>query len=257
MDETLLALRRIERRDWHLWWGVFIVMVLLLVAVASLSLPTILMVEDPIWRINLRQNVRGLAALVLLFNVYAIYQQILIKRMRFQLLGQARDLSELRVRASEAESLAALDPLTGLYNRRLLETRLAAEMSRSQRSGHPLVVLLFDLNDFKQINDRFGHGAGDAVLKEFAERLKKASRGFDVAARIGGDEFLLLLPECAAAKAQRVPDRLGSLSIDWNGQKIHFSFSFGWADYHAGEPPEEFMARADQVLYKHKRSLQA
>src|SRR5438046_8978906 len=100
------------------------------------------------------------------------------------------------MQAEEFQEKAIRDTLTGLYNRRLAEERLMVEVTRSKRYGHPLSVLALDLNDFKLINDGYGHAAGDLVLKRFADRLKQAIRVPDLAARIGGDEFLVLLPEC-------------------------------------------------------------
>src|SRR5207237_4051929 len=95
-------------------------------------------------------------------------------------------------------NLAMIDPLTGLYNRRYAEQRLSAEVARSARRGHPLTILSLDLNNFKEINDTYGHPAGDLVLQEFAAHLNKVIRGSDLAVRLGGDEFLVLLPDCTA-----------------------------------------------------------
>ncbi len=147
-----------------------------------------------------------------------------------------------------------IDPLTGLYNRRFAEQRLAAEVARSERRGHPLTVLTLDLNNFKEINDTYGHPAGDQVLQEFATRLNKVIRGSDLAVRLGGDEFLVVLPECSLEQLKLVLDRLGSFELDWQGQKIPVTFSAGWKDYEMGERPEEMLARADQALYTSKRA---
>jgi two-component system cell cycle response regulator len=82
------------------------------------------------------------------------------------------------------------DPLTGLYNRRFAERRLAAEISRSERKGHPLTIVLIDLNDFKQINDSYGHAVGDLVLREFAQRLSRSIRGEDVRTSMPGCKWV-------------------------------------------------------------------
>src|SRR5437660_11446605 len=99
------------------------------------------------------------------------------------------------IRTFSATSLW-FDSLTGLYNRRFAEQRLAAEVARSERRGHPLTVLTLDLNNFKEINDTYGHPAGDQVLQEFATRLNKVIRGSDLAVRLGGDEVWVVVPEC-------------------------------------------------------------
>jgi diguanylate cyclase len=147
-----------------------------------------------------------------------------------------------------------LDPLTGLYNRRLAEQRLTGEVSRSQRYGHPLTVLVIDLNGFKQINDRHGHAAGDLVLKLFAERLNSAIRASDLAVRMGGDEFMVLLPECQPEQVQTLLNRLNSMAVEFHGENIPVTYAAGWAGYRPGETAEQMLERADQALYADKRA---
>jgi diguanylate cyclase (GGDEF)-like protein len=141
-----------------------------------------------------------------------------------------------------------------LYNRRIADQRLAEEIARSRRHSSPLTVLAFDLDGFKQINDSYGHAAGDLVLKEFAVRLKSAGRFTDVAARTGGDEFLVLLPECQAGQVERVLARLRDLEVSQKGTRIPFAFSAGWAEYQPNESPQTLLERADRMLYESKRS---
>jgi diguanylate cyclase (GGDEF)-like protein len=160
----------------------------------------------------------------------------------------------LQVRAEEFERLAQVDPLTGLSNRRVAEERLSAEASRSKRTGHPLTVVFFDLNEFKHINDTYGHLAGDLVLKHFGNRLQSAIRKSDTAARMGGDEFLILLPDCTTSQVQILISRLRPMELAWGGIKIPISFSAGWVGYDKEETTEEFLERADRILYAEKRS---
>jgi len=150
--------------------------------------------------------------------------------------------------------LAALDQLTGLYNRRSGEQRLAQEISRAQRHVRPLTVLLMDLDGLKQINDRHGHAAGDMALKGFAVRLQRAIRGSDLAVRLGGDEFMAILPECRSEEVRHVLARVEGLEFDINDEKIRPQFSRGWTDYKPGESPQELLDRADQALYANKRA---
>jgi diguanylate cyclase (GGDEF)-like protein len=239
--------KRIDRRDWWVRGYSIFVIVLLTCAVISLTLPALLAGDETIFNIKYTEAVFGLITLIVLFNIYTIYQEILIKRLRRQLLEKQDHSYILR-------NLAMIDPLTGLYNRRFAEQRLAAEVSRSERRGHPLTVIAMDLDNFKQINDTHGHPAGDQVLQEFASQLNKVIRGSDLAVRLGGDEFLVLLPECTAEQLQIVLDRLSTLEVAWHGQKIAVTFSAGWKDYKNGDRPEELLAGADEALYTSKRA---
>jgi diguanylate cyclase (GGDEF)-like protein len=153
--------------------------------------------------------------------------------------------------------LSVLDPLTGLFNRRHIEQKLADEISRSERHGHPLTVILFDLNEFKQVNDTHGHTSGDVVLQAFADRLRKATRGSDVAGRFGGDEFLVVLPECKAEGVQYVFNRLDDLEVEVSDVKLPVRYSAGWANFAAGESLIELLTRADGALYANKRGVAA
>src|SRR6266699_2652492 len=239
--------RRIEKRDWWLWAWCILVVLLLVFAVIALCLPAVRSGAETIFKVKMVDVVFGLIALVVLFNVYAVSQAILIRRLR-------RQLAEKQGHSDLLRNLAMVDPLTGLYNRRFAEQRLAAEVARSERKGHPLTILTLDLNSFKQINDTYGHPAGDQVLLEFAARLNHVIRGSDLAVRLGCDEFLVLLPECTLEQLQLVLGRLGSLEVNWQGQKIPVSFSAGWKEYEMGDRPEELLACADQALYARKRA---
>src|SRR5882724_11542521 len=160
-QELTQQLRQIEQRDWWFWGYSILVMLLLTFAVISFSLPALHEDLKTFIPLRVEDAVFGLIALVVVFNVYTIYQQILIMRLR-------RQLAEKHGHSEILRNLAMVDPLTGLYNRRFALQRLASEVARSERMGHPLTVLTLDLNDFKQINDMHGHPAGDQVLQEFA-----------------------------------------------------------------------------------------
>src|SRR5271156_4171957 len=191
-------LYHLDRRQWWLWSTTVAVILLLTLAVASFAFPALLSRDDSTYSFYLNQAVRALVGLVLVFSVYLVYQQVQLSRLRHEVADQMQSLAKVETLASEVYKLAALDQLTGLYNRRSGEQRLAQEISRAQRHGRPLTVLLMDLDGLKQINDRHGHAAGDTVLKGFADRLQRAIRGSDLAVRLGGDEFMALLPECRA-----------------------------------------------------------
>jgi diguanylate cyclase (GGDEF)-like protein len=126
-------------------------------------------------------------------------------------------------------------------------------MSRAQRQKHPLMVVLLDLNDFKPINDEYGHAAGDLVLAEFAQRLRRAVRGSDLPVRIGGDEFMVLLPECPADRVPIMLSRVSGMQVTLSGRQVPVEYSAGWAQYQDGDTPEKLVERADQALYASKR----
>jgi len=240
-----------------LWSSVVLITILLALAIASFAFPGILaQAKDSSWS-YFDQAVRGLVGLVLIFNVYAVYQQLQVHRIQQQLSDQVEALGKMEVRTEEVYKLAIIDPLTNLYNRRYGEHRLAEEIARSQRHLAPLTALLLDINSLKRVNDTLGHPAGDEVIKHFAERLKRASRASDVAVRLGGDEFLVLLPECKLDEVHHVLDRLRGVKIELGGQTIPITFSSGYADYIPGELPEDLLKRADAALYVNKRSGKA
>lgn len=254
LDDLQEKLQKLDERDWWLWTMAVIVMLLLTFAVFSMSFPNLLKAEDPFFQFSLTQAVRGLIGLVLLFNAYMIYQQVAVKRLRRLFSKQLEETRDLQVRAEAFHRLAFKDPLTGLYNRRFAEERLASEAARSQRYGHPLTVVSLDLDKFKQINDTHGHLAGDEVLKTFAARLSSAFRVSDLASRMGGDEFMVLLPECSINQVEPLLARLRPMEVEYDGKKIPIGFSAGWVGYEKGETLKQFLERADQTLYAHKRA---
>ncbi|HYB62019.1 MAG TPA: GGDEF domain-containing protein [Methylomirabilota bacterium] len=254
LEEIQAELNRLERRDWWLWITAIIVMSMLTLAVVSMSFPDLLKAEDPFFQFSLNQAVHGLVGLVLLFNTYSVYQQWTIKKLRRQFSEQLGMMHRLQARAEEYHRLATSDALTGLYNRRFGDQRLEAEAARSQRYDRPLTVVAIDLNDFKQINDTYGHAAGDLVLREFSEQLNAAIRVSDVAVRMGGDEFLVILPECPTEQVEAMLRRLQTIVVEFGGHKIPVSFSAGWVGYESGETPEQFLQRADETLYADKRA---
>jgi len=253
LRELQREIRRLEHRDWWLWALTVVVMLTLLVAVVTLSFPELLSEKDWFFSFNLNLAVNGLVGAVLLFNTYSIYQQFVLKRLRRQMSEQIESVVRLQARAEELHKQAVLDPLTGLYNRRFAEPRLKAEIGRSARHGYALSVLMIDLNNFKPINDQLGHAAGDQVLKEFSVRLQSAFRVSDLVARMGGDEFMVLLPECDVDQVPALLARLGAPVTEYDGKPIPIEYAAGWSGYEPGETPEQLLQRADAHLYENKR----
>jgi diguanylate cyclase (GGDEF)-like protein len=156
------------------------------------------------------------------------------------------------------ERQALVDGLTGIANRRQAEYALAAELARAARFGGPLSVVVGDLDDFKAVNDAHGHGVGDTVLREFAHLLERSVRDVDVAARWGGEEFLLVLPGTdaggAVQLAQRIRDYLEDRTLlSAEGVPVRVTASFGVAEAHGESQPTELVAAADAALYEAKR----
>jgi diguanylate cyclase (GGDEF)-like protein len=167
-------------------------------------------------------------------------------------LSQA--LANLKLRGN-LRDLSVRDPLTGLFNRRYLQESLGREMARGKRRGLPLAVMMFDLDHFKAFNDNFGHAAGDAVLVAFGRLLGSSFRSEDIACRLGGEEFVLIMPEMELAiakrRAQELIDATAALSIVHEGQTLPpITTSIGLAIMpEHGEKPDPLMAAADQALY--------
>jgi diguanylate cyclase (GGDEF)-like protein len=247
------SLRKIGRSYWRLWALAVVIAISLTVAIATFAMTVAFDQSDPFFRFGLNQAVRALVGMVLIFSIYMFYQQIQLMRTRRRLAEQVEITTEQHLRAEAYLKLAMLDPLTGLHNRRYAQERLHSEMLRAQRLNTSLMVLMMDIDNLKQINDRHGHDAGDLALKTFGERLSRAIRGSDLAVRIGGDEFVVLLPECELNQVQIVLERLGGLEVELESGKLELRFSAGWTDYKAGEAPEKLLERADRALYDEKQ----
>ena len=187
---------------------------------------------------------------------------MLKKREVFRALEQANE--ELR-RANERMSrLIQFDDKTGLYNFRFFMERLHEEFKRARRYGNRLTLAMFDIDHFKGVNDRYGHPAGDRVLKEFGEIMVNSSRETDLIARYGGEEFVALLPQTTAVHGQRLAERIrrGTEGFrfrgsDDTGPVIRITVSAGVATYPLNDRiqrPEDLIKAADDALYRAKGS---
>jgi diguanylate cyclase (GGDEF)-like protein len=172
-------------------------------------------------------------------------------------LVYARSTDVTRQKALEAERealiaanerLARSDALTGLPNRRVLDDQLPREMARTLRAGSALSLAIVDIDRFKAYNDTYGHLAGDAVLRDCAAAWDGALRGADMILRFGGEEFLVVLPDCGIDEATSILERLREATP--NGQTC----SAGLAMWRPGESVDELVARADKALYEAKEA---
>ena len=172
-------------------------------------------------------------------------------------INQIQDISERKERARQLEYLVDHDFLTGLYNRRWFERELGREVERAARYGTPGAVLVIDLDHFKNINDSFGHQAGDDLLKGVAGLLKQRARQSDVLARLGGDEFALLLPQTSPDRAELVADEivktLNRRMAASAGQSLAITASVGVA-ISDGLTDTELLAYADLAMYEAKEA---
>jgi diguanylate cyclase (GGDEF)-like protein len=167
-----------------------------------------------------------------------------------------------RTRAvSDAEAhaeAAALDPLTGTFNRRHFHIRLDEELQRARRHAVPVALLMVDIDDFKIVNDSFGHLAGDTIIKDVADILRRSVRVFDICARFGGEEFAIIMPGSGAESAVKVGERIRERielhrPIDPVLAPVRVTVSVGLAVAAGGETPRDLVARADRALYQAKR----
>jgi diguanylate cyclase (GGDEF)-like protein/PAS domain S-box-containing protein len=151
-------------------------------------------------------------------------------------------------------TLAEKDPLTGVANRRFLDSVVTEQLQMLGRTGIPFCVVLIDIDEFKRINDTWGHAAGDQALIRFARLLDTLCRGSDVAGRFGGEEFLVVLPGARLAAAARVAERIRNATPEATPREItsRLTASFGVAEALLGDAPETLLARADAALYRAK-----
>lgn len=166
-------------------------------------------------------------------------------------------LQEIRSLQTRLEDLAIRDGLTGLYNRRYLDDALERELARAQREGHAVSLVLIDLDNFKKLNDSYGHQAGDAVLKSLAQMLEEQVRSSDIACRWGGEEFVLVLPsmrlDAAAERADIWRARFADAGVRFGEFSLRTTLSVGVAAYpEQGTLPAQLLRAADEALYRAK-----
>ncbi|MDX1442750.1 MAG: GGDEF domain-containing protein [Gammaproteobacteria bacterium] len=187
-----------------------------------------------------------------------------VSSLRYKLSARNQELEEALQRI---RTLAEHDDLTGLYNRRYIMANLRREIARHHRKSSTFSVILIDLDHFKQVNDKFGHSAGDRLLQEFSKFMEEALRDMDMVVaqqdhngtfgRYGGEEFIALLPDTDLRGAERAAERLRASQearINEHATVPHVTLSAGVAEYVEGESVESLLRRADQALYDAKHA---
>ncbi len=179
-----------------------------------------------------------------------------LKRLNLQLTEEHKNLQALN---EKLEKLSVTDEMTGLYNHRKFMERLYEEFERVKRTKHPVTLIMIDIDDFKKLNDEYGHLAGDAVLGSLAKILIKTSRKVDMAARYGGEEFAIILPdensEGGKKHAERLRQEVEQSTVRWLGQDLSITVSLGVScfDHELMKEPNDLILSADRALYEAKR----
>jgi len=254
--ESLLArlapqLSRLEKRDWELWAIVSAAGILVSLGLLALVLPAAFLNNDNIhFEINVsRPLALGLVVLLALLNTYLVSRRLEIRRVREELIS-----TTLQKQLIEQQSFT--DPLTEIYNRRSLDDIAGRFISHAKRLSKPLTFLMVDINNFKQVNTKFGHLTGDTVLAEVATVLKTAIRGSDAVVRYGGDEFLIMLADTTEIAAETVTQRISKQLADWNAgghlRNFELGASIGVAEWRDGQTVDEVLDAADRKMYEHK-----
>jgi two-component system cell cycle response regulator len=207
---------------------------------------------------NSARLVRGLEIGINDYLTRPIDKNELLARVRTQ-VRKKRYTERLRDNVQMSIEMAITDALTGLYNRRYMESHVGTLVEQASTRGKPLTVLVLDIDYFKSINDTYGHDAGDDVLREFAIRIRKSIRGIDLACRYGGEEFVVVMPETDLAVATMVAERLRrriaseAFPIQQGARSVDVTISIGIAALGRDDNAASVIKRADQALYRAKR----
>ncbi len=217
-------------------------------------LPIILIAEEE----DRPRVVRGLDLGVNDFIMRPVERNELQARVKTQ-IRRHRYAMQLRQSVNNTMALAVTDELTGLYNRRYFDRHLALMLAKAQEQDRDMALMLIDMDYFKSVNDTHGHAVGDAVLREFSDRLRRNIRGVDLACRFGGEEFVVLMPDTDFSQAQLVAERVRTAVAERGfdtpmGRALTVTVSVGVAlNDGAGDTPDDLLKRTDIALYRAKR----
>jgi diguanylate cyclase (GGDEF)-like protein len=240
-------LRQLGRSEWWLWFWACTVTLLSTAALVLSFLPFLFRHTNRFYEIRADQAQWGTAGLLLVFNIWSVYRQWSFRRARKKSSAAQNPFSERNT--GDISDPSGFDPVTGLYTRSSIEQHLGKEIGRAKRQNTALSLATIHVEEFAELGQRYGKSAVDAVLKDFARRLKKAIRGTDFAVRLGSGDFLLVLSECTLGEVKEFLNRIGPLEIVSAGEKIAVPYATGWVDYQPGEVPSDLIKRATQVLH--------
>jgi diguanylate cyclase (GGDEF)-like protein len=230
---------------------------LYILALAAFELTMTLTQDSPQLRLSNQMGGLTICGIGLILSLILWHSHVRNLRQRQFLRQQRRELEE---KNRQLEYLAGHDPLTGLFNRRQFDQLVAMELSRVARQPAPISLLMVDLDHFKFINDRYGHPLGDEVIRHTANLLRNYTRTGDSVARLGGEEFLLLLPDTSQSQARTIAEKVRRLleetPLPIKDNLLYLTASFGIACLEAGTPGtyESLYAAADKALYQAKAS---
>jgi len=251
IEQVLGKIQGLEKRDLRVWLMNLAIILALTAGLHAFVLPKLL------WNLKtlelsgryFHQFSFGLSLLIVLYNIYTFDLRRRLNITREELVRQL-------LRVESAQALSFLDPLTGVFNRRHLDRIIPKETRRADRLGGNLTFLLIDLDEFKSVNTRFGHIVGDQVLKELARLLTKTLRTSDEIVRYGGDEFVVVMPDCSEDQGEHALNRLRRSVDQWNQVKLipeyQMSLSCGLAAYQKGLNVEALLGDADRRMYQDK-----
>lgn len=243
------SLDRLARSEWRLWFSALITTLLAGAVLILSAFHSLFPHATHFYEITAAQARLAAFELLLLFDAWMIYRQWSFRRAGRELRALESSDDPLAISADAAPQDAfRIDPATGLCTRASFEHLLGKEVARARRHKSPLSIGAIQLDDFADFSQRFGAAAAEAVVKEFSNRLRRASRGADFAVRVQSDGYLLALPECSLNDAKRVLDRLGDLDMEISGRDAAITLSVGWIDYKPGEVPSDLIRRATEVL---------
>ncbi len=188
-------------------------------------------------------------------------QQVLLERALIYAARIERQLADQTQRIAYLQDLSRTDDLTGLLNRRGFMDQFRRALAYARRYGHEGLLLYYDLDSFKSVNDAYGHAAGDALLQLTGKTLADAVRDCDVVGRLGGDEFAVVLVQTSwrdgLKRAQTIQWRLEQTTLDFDGHTIPLRVSIGYEAYGPADAIDDLMCRADMAMYYFKRRKQA